>query len=44
VIERLAGVSALVGVGGIVYFAMAWMLGGMDREAILILLRKKKVR
>ena len=44
VIERLAGVTALVGVGGVVYFVMAWMLGGMDREAILILLRKKKVR
>jgi putative peptidoglycan lipid II flippase len=43
VVERAAGLAALVGTGGIVYFAVAWAIGGIDREAILILLRKKKV-
>lgn len=42
-IERAAGLAALVGTGALVYFAVAWMIGGIDREAILILLRKKKV-
>lgn len=42
-IEKFLGVGALVGIGGIVYFAIAWAIGGIDREAILILLRKKKV-
>ena len=42
VIERLAGVTALVGVGGIVYFAVAWTIGAMNRDDILILLRRKK--
>ena len=41
--DRLLGLVALVGVGGIVYFAVAWVIGGMNREDILILLRKKKV-
>ena len=27
----------------LVYFAVAWIIGGIDREAILILMRKKKV-
>jgi putative peptidoglycan lipid II flippase len=42
VLERIIGVGALVGVGGIVYFAVAWMIGGMDREAIAALRRRAK--
>lgn len=42
VAERLAGVIALVGTGGIVYFVVAFLIGGMDRDAILVLMRKKK--
>jgi putative peptidoglycan lipid II flippase len=41
--RRLIGVAALVAVGGIAYFAIAWVTGGMNREDILILMRKKKV-
>jgi putative peptidoglycan lipid II flippase len=41
--ERLIAVATLIGVGGIVYFVVAWTIGAMDREAILILTRKKKV-
>jgi putative peptidoglycan lipid II flippase len=41
--RRLIGVGALVSVGGIVYFAVAWVIGAMNRDDILILLRKKKV-
>lgn len=43
VIDRVIGLGALVGTGALVYFAVAWVIGGIDREAILILLRKKKV-
>ena len=41
--RRLIGVGALVSVGGSVYFAVAWVIGAMNREDVLILLRKKKV-
>ncbi len=42
VLERVIGLGALVGVGAIVYFAVAWMIGGMDREAIAALRRRAK--
>ena len=41
--DRLIGLAALVGTGGLVYFAVAWIIGGINRDDILILLRKKKV-
>ena len=41
--ERLLGVAALVSVGGVVYFAVAWIIGAMNRDDILILLKRKKV-
>ncbi|HEY0445807.1 MAG TPA: murein biosynthesis integral membrane protein MurJ [Allosphingosinicella sp.] len=41
--RRLVGVAALVCVGGAVYFALAWITGGMNRDDVMILLRKKKV-
>ena len=42
VLERVIGLGALVGVGAIVYFAVAWMIGGMDRQAIAALRRRAK--
>lgn len=42
VLERIIGLGALVGVGAIVYFAVAWMIGGMDRQAIAALRRRAK--
>ncbi|HVF36343.1 MAG TPA: murein biosynthesis integral membrane protein MurJ [Sphingomicrobium sp.] len=42
VLERIIGVGALVGVGGTVYFAVAWMIGGMDKQAIADLRRRRK--
>ena len=41
--DQLLGLVALVGVGGLVYFAVAWIIGGINRDDILILLRRKKV-
>lgn len=41
--DRLIGLGALVGTGGLVYFVVAWIIGGINRDDILILLRKKKV-
>jgi putative peptidoglycan lipid II flippase len=40
--RRLIGVAALVSTGGLVYFAVAWTIGAMNRDDILILLRRKK--
>lgn len=41
--ERLLGVAALISVGGLVYFVVAWFIGAVNREDILILLKRKKV-
>ena len=41
--QRLIGTVALIGAGSIVYFLIAWVIGGMDREDLLVLLRHKKV-
>jgi putative peptidoglycan lipid II flippase len=42
VLERIIGLGALVGVGAIVYFTVAWMIGGMDQQAIAALRRRAK--
>ena len=41
--ERLIGTLALIGAGSLVYFTLAWITGGMDKEDLLVLLRRKKV-
>ena len=41
--ERLIGTVALIGAGSLVYFTLAWVTGGMDKEDLLVLLRRKKV-
>ncbi|HVM22832.1 MAG TPA: murein biosynthesis integral membrane protein MurJ [Sphingomicrobium sp.] len=41
--QRLIGTVALIGAGSLVYFAIAWVTGGMDKEDLLVLLRRKKV-
>ncbi|HEX2764933.1 MAG TPA: murein biosynthesis integral membrane protein MurJ [Allosphingosinicella sp.] len=40
--RRLVGVSAVVGVGLAVYFPAAWLFGGMDKEALKTLVRRKR--
>ena len=42
VLERMLGLGALVGIGGIVYFTVAWLIGGMDKQAIAALRRRAK--
>ncbi|MGV3479167.1 MAG: murein biosynthesis integral membrane protein MurJ [Sphingobium sp.] len=41
--QRLIGVGALCSVGGLVYFVTAFIVGGIDRNAIMLLLRRKKL-
>jgi hypothetical protein len=41
VLERVVGLGALVGIGAVVYFTVAWMIGGVDKEAIATLRRRK---
>jgi putative peptidoglycan lipid II flippase len=41
-LERLIGVGALVGAGVAVYFAIAWVIGGMNKEDFQELLRRRK--
>jgi putative peptidoglycan lipid II flippase len=40
--ERAVALTALVGIGGTVYFAVAWLIGGIDRQAIRDLKRKRE--
>lgn len=42
--QRLVATAALVATGGIAYFAIAWFSGAMDKDDLLILLRRKKVK
>lgn len=39
--QRAVGLAVLVGTGGAVYFAVAWLIGGIDKEAIANLRRRK---
>jgi putative peptidoglycan lipid II flippase len=41
VIERAVGLAVLVGTGGLVYFGVAFLIGGVDREALASLRRRK---
>ncbi len=41
-IERMVALTTLVGAGGIVYFGLGWMIGAIDRDDVLILLKRKK--
>lgn len=41
-IERLAGIGALVAAGGAVYFSLGWVIGAINREDVMILVRRKK--
>ena len=41
VIERVIGLGLLVGTGALVYFGVAFLIGGVDREAIASLRRKR---
>jgi putative peptidoglycan lipid II flippase len=41
VLERAIGLALLVGTGAVVYFGVAFLIGGVDREAIASLRRKK---
>jgi putative peptidoglycan lipid II flippase len=40
--HRLVGIAALVGGGMAVYFPLVWVLGGTDKEELLMLFRRKK--
>ena len=40
-LERALALAVLVGVGGIVYFGVAFLIGGVDREAIASLRRRR---
>jgi putative peptidoglycan lipid II flippase len=42
-IERVAGLAILCGTGGLVYFGVAFLIGGVDREALASLRRRRPV-
>ena len=41
-IKGFLGVAILVSVGAGVYFGLAWMIGAMDKEDVMLLLRRRK--
>ena len=41
-LERMIGVGALVGTGAAAYFAIAWVIGGMNREDFHDLLKRRQ--
>jgi putative peptidoglycan lipid II flippase len=40
VLERVVSVTALVGIGTVVYFGLAWLTGAIDRSKINLLTRR----
>jgi putative peptidoglycan lipid II flippase len=42
-IERAVGLAILCGTGGLVYFGVAFLIGGVDREAIASLRRRRPI-
>jgi putative peptidoglycan lipid II flippase len=40
-LERAIGLALLVGIGGLTYFGVAFLIGGVDREAIASLRRRR---
>ncbi|MDQ3247409.1 MAG: murein biosynthesis integral membrane protein MurJ [Pseudomonadota bacterium] len=40
-IERAVGLAVLVGTGGVVYFGVAFLIGGVDRQALATLRRRR---
>jgi putative peptidoglycan lipid II flippase len=40
--HRMVGVAALVGGGMAVYFPLVWLFGGVDKDALKTLIRRKK--
>ncbi|CAA9519363.1 MAG: Proposed peptidoglycan lipid II flippase MurJ [uncultured Sphingomonas sp.] len=41
VLERAIGLALLVGIGGLTYFGVAFLIGGVDREALASLRRRR---
>ena len=41
--ERLISISALVATGGVIYFGVGWIIGAINRDDVMTLLRRKKV-
>ncbi len=41
-IERMIALITLVGAGGTVYFGLGWMIGAIDKDDVLVLLKRKK--
>lgn len=40
--ERVVGLGLIVGTGAVIYFSLAWLIGGIDRDDIKTLFRRAK--
>jgi putative peptidoglycan lipid II flippase len=43
VLERVWSVGLLVGAGGVTFFAVAWVIGAIDRDLVLQMRRRRPV-
>lgn len=41
-VRQAIALAALVGAGGLVYFALGWVIGAINRDDVLLLLKRKK--
>ena len=41
-LERVFGLSVIVGAGAIVYFGLAWVIGAMGRDDVMMLISRKR--
>ena len=42
-LNRVLGLAAMVAVGPLVYFGLGWLIGAINRDDVMVLLRRKKV-
>jgi hypothetical protein len=39
---KIIGLGAMMAAGGIVYFGLGWVIGAINKDDVLVLLRRKK--
>ena len=40
---QIVGLGAMIAAGGALYFGLGWLIGAINRDDVMVLLRRKKV-
>jgi putative peptidoglycan lipid II flippase len=39
---KTVGLSAMIGIGGLIYFGLGWLIGAINKDDVLVLIKRKK--